>query len=101
MKLVDPGIEAYKPKKGKPNVIMFVGLQVRRLKTKDVFYCIFVHIRAPEKLPHAQNLPTTTKRRIGNPALSVLTPSGKRNLYGKKFLETTLMLFTEPELMIS
>ena len=30
MKLVDPGVEAYKPKKGKPNVIMFVGLQVRR-----------------------------------------------------------------------
>ena len=27
--LVDPGIEAYKPKKGKPNIIMFVGLQVR------------------------------------------------------------------------
>jgi len=25
--LVDPGIEAYKPKKGKPNIIMFVGLQ--------------------------------------------------------------------------
>ena len=29
--LVDPGIEAYKPKKGKPNIIMFVGLQVRFL----------------------------------------------------------------------
>ena len=28
VKLVDPGVEAYKPKKGKPNVIMFVGLQV-------------------------------------------------------------------------
>ena len=27
VKLVDPGVEAYKPKKGKPNVIMFVGLQ--------------------------------------------------------------------------
>merc|ERR1712029_1099443 len=27
VKLVDPGIEPYKPKKGKPNVIMFVGLQ--------------------------------------------------------------------------
>merc|ERR1711934_1115485 len=27
VKLVDPGIEAYKPKKGKPNIIMFVGLQ--------------------------------------------------------------------------
>lgn len=26
-KLVDPGTEPYKPKKGKPNVIMFVGLQ--------------------------------------------------------------------------
>ena len=27
VKLVDPGIEPYKPKKGKPNIIMFVGLQ--------------------------------------------------------------------------
>jgi len=27
VKLVDPGVEAYKPKKGKANVIMFVGLQ--------------------------------------------------------------------------
>lgn len=26
-KLVDPGVEPYKPKKGRPNVIMFVGLQ--------------------------------------------------------------------------
>lgn len=25
--LVDPGVEAWKPKKGKANVIMFVGLQ--------------------------------------------------------------------------
>ena len=25
--LVDPGVEAYKPKKGARNVIMFVGLQ--------------------------------------------------------------------------
>jgi len=27
--LVDPGVEPYKPKKGHPNVIMAVGLQVR------------------------------------------------------------------------
>jgi len=27
--LVDPGVEPYKPKKGQPNVIMLVGLQVR------------------------------------------------------------------------
>ncbi|KAI9015017.1 SRP54-type protein [Gaertneriomyces semiglobifer] len=27
VKLVDPGVEPYKPVKGKPNVIMFVGLQ--------------------------------------------------------------------------
>jgi len=26
--LVDPGVEPYKPVKGKPNVIMAVGLQV-------------------------------------------------------------------------
>lgn len=28
--LVDPGVEPYKPKKGQPNVIMAVGLQVRK-----------------------------------------------------------------------
>jgi signal recognition particle subunit SRP54 len=27
--LIDPGVEPYKPKKGQPNVIMAVGLQVR------------------------------------------------------------------------
>ena len=27
LKLVDPGVKAYQPVKGKPNVIMFVGLQ--------------------------------------------------------------------------
>lgn len=26
--LVDPGVEPYKPKKGQPNIIMAVGLQV-------------------------------------------------------------------------
>lgn len=29
VQLVDPGVEPYKPKKGHPNVIMAVGLQVR------------------------------------------------------------------------
>ena len=29
VQLVDPGVEPYKPKKGQPNVIMAVGLQVR------------------------------------------------------------------------
>ena len=28
--LVDPGVEPYKPKKGQPNVIMAVGLQVSK-----------------------------------------------------------------------
>ena len=27
VQLIDPGVEAFRPKKGKPNVIMFVGLQ--------------------------------------------------------------------------
>ena len=27
LKLVDPGVQPYQPVKGKPNVIMFVGLQ--------------------------------------------------------------------------
>ena len=79
VKLVDPGVEAYKPKKGKPNVIMFVGLQVGR---QNVQWIIF-SIRALEKLLHAQNLPITTKRRTGNPAWSVLTPSGNRNFRRK------------------
>ena len=26
-RLVDPGVEPYQPRKGRPNVIMFVGLQ--------------------------------------------------------------------------
>ena len=39
MKLVDPGVEAYKPKKGKPNVIMFVGLQVRKQTIWTRRYC--------------------------------------------------------------
>jgi signal recognition particle subunit SRP54 len=29
VKLVDPGVKPYQPKKGKANVIMFVGLQVQ------------------------------------------------------------------------
>jgi signal recognition particle subunit SRP54 len=29
VQLVDPGVEPYQPKKGQPNVIMAVGLQVR------------------------------------------------------------------------
>jgi signal recognition particle subunit SRP54 len=29
--LVDPGVEPYKPKKGQPNIIMAVGLQVQYL----------------------------------------------------------------------
>lgn len=31
VQLVDPGVEPYKPKKGQPNVIMAVGLQVSYL----------------------------------------------------------------------
>ena len=57
-------------------------------KTKDVFNCIFIHIRALEKLPHAQNLHTTTKRRTGNPASSVLTPSGiEISIYKKSIMK--------------
>lgn len=29
VKLVDPGVKPYQPVKGRPNIIMFVGLQVR------------------------------------------------------------------------
>lgn len=29
VKLVDPGVKPYQPIKGRPNIIMFVGLQVR------------------------------------------------------------------------
>lgn len=30
VKLVDPGVKAWQPTKGKPNIIMFVGLQGKR-----------------------------------------------------------------------
>lgn len=32
VKLVDPGVKPYQPVKGRPNVIMFVGLQVQFFK---------------------------------------------------------------------
>ena len=31
VQLVDPGVKPYQPKKGKANVIMFVGLQGKKL----------------------------------------------------------------------
>ena len=34
VKLVDPGVKAWQPTKGKPNVIMFVGLQGNKLNRK-------------------------------------------------------------------
>ena len=33
VKLVDPGVKPFQPKKGKSNVIMFVGLQVNMKTT--------------------------------------------------------------------
>lgn len=30
VKLVDPGVKPYQPVKGRPNIIMFVGLQVKK-----------------------------------------------------------------------
>ena len=38
VKLVDPGIKPYKPKKGKANVIMFVGLQGSGRFTFTLFF---------------------------------------------------------------
>ena len=35
--LVDPGVEPYKPRKGQPNVLMAVGLQVRASSFQMVF----------------------------------------------------------------
>lgn len=36
-RLVDPNVEPYKPKRGKPNVIMFVGLQGKLILLFTVF----------------------------------------------------------------
>lgn len=33
VKLVDPGVKPYQPIKGRPNIIMFVGLQVKHIAT--------------------------------------------------------------------
>ena len=39
MDLVDPGVKAYTPVKGKANVIMFVGLQVGMSIVQWISYC--------------------------------------------------------------
>lgn len=39
VKLVDPGVKPYQPIKGRPNIIMFVGLQVRFWNRLQRKYC--------------------------------------------------------------
>lgn len=40
VKLVDPGVKPYQPIKGRPNIIMFVGLQVRHMATFAMSYSL-------------------------------------------------------------
>ena len=59
-KLVDPGTEPYKPKKGKPNVIMFVGLQVSLQLTtptsnRAMFYAVGPRRYATLRVPWDAN----------------------------------------------
>lgn len=65
--LVDPGEEPWAPRKGKSNVVMFVGLQVRHLPSSKVLENINannVHVaffsRALGKQPVARNSRSTT-----------------------------------------
>lgn len=39
VKLVDPGVKPYQPIKGRPNIIMFVGLQVCFWNRLQIKYC--------------------------------------------------------------
>lgn len=81
VKLVDPGVKAWQPTKGKANVIMFVGLQVGI----DTCYCFlllttFCCFREQERRPRAPNWPTTTSAKAGRrhscvPTRSVPEPS--------------------------
>jgi signal recognition particle subunit SRP54 len=41
-RLVDPGVEAYQPVKGKSNIIMFVGLQGSGKTTTCTKVCSFL-----------------------------------------------------------
>ena len=71
-------MKAYSPVKGRANVIMFVGLQVRfmnpeKIKTSYHFkYCL----RVLARLPPAPNLPTIIKRKAGKQLLFVQILSG-------------------------
>ena len=79
VKLIDPGTEPYKPVKGRPNVFMFVGLQVLTRPHFFVlcFYLNFPNFRDLAKLPPVQNWPTTTRERTGSRVSFVLTHLGR------------------------
>lgn len=53
--LVDPGVEPYKPKKGQPNIIMAVGLQVWFAHLRRIDTWIYQSTRETAKLRPAQN----------------------------------------------
>ena len=75
-------MKAYSPVKGRANVIMFVGLQVRflnieKVKTSCHFKKSKKHLlRVLARLPPAPNLPTITKRKAGKQLLFVQILSG-------------------------
>lgn len=99
VKLVDPGVKPYQPVKGRPNIIMFVGLQVRHTtchhKWNEFFanFCIYFHFFTPkrvlERQQHVRNWRIIIKRKIGNrvwcaPIHSVPVPTIKSNRMQQK-----------------
>lgn len=79
VQLVDPGVEPYKPKRGHPNVIMAVGLQVSELLWQK-YISILKGNRATEKRRPARSSQYTTRSADLNPVLSVRTRSVRVHL---------------------
>jgi hypothetical protein len=76
--LVDPGVEPYKPKKGQPNVIMAVGLQVSTSPSLRPFFRPFTVIsREMGRPPHAQNWLFTIRNVVSSHVSSVRTLSAR------------------------
>lgn len=77
VKLVDPGVKPYQPIKGRPNVIMFVGLQVgwRLFHCPSCNTCSSVFSREVARPPLVLSWPITTRRRTGSRASCALTHS--------------------------
>ena len=76
--LVDPGVEPYKPKKGHPNVIMAVGLQVspsERMTEGTRLEPQALVNRVTGRQLLVPNLPFTTRNEVSSRVSSVRIPS--------------------------